>query len=68
MPAEIVMPVYVRVGETEAQWGTITFTAEDGPLTEGKIRSQTAAFLREAADRMENPSEDDEGVPDAAPE
>lgn len=65
MTAEITMPVVVRVGETEAQWGTITFTAEDGPLTEDMILRQTAAFLREAADRMENPSEDDEEVPDA---
>lgn len=67
MSEEIVMPVFVRVGETEAQWGTITFTAEDGPLTEDTIRRETAAFLREAADLVENPSEDDEGVDGAAP-
>lgn len=67
MAAEIVLPVVVRVGETEGQWGTITFTTEDGPLTEDKIRRETAAFFREAADRMENPTEDDEEVPDAAP-
>jgi hypothetical protein len=68
MAAEIVLPVIVRVGETEEQWGTITFTAEDGPLTEDKIRRETAAFFRAAADRLEHPdSYDDEGVDDAAP-
>lgn len=67
MSEEIVMPVFVRVGETEAQWGTITFTAEDGLFTEDTIRRETAAFLREAADLVENPSEDDEGVDGAAP-
>lgn len=69
MTAEITMPVVVRVGDTEEAWGTITFTAEDGPLTEDKIRRQTAAFFREAADRLENPGDDqdDEGVDGAAP-
>jgi hypothetical protein len=56
--AEIVMPVVVRVGETEVQWGTITFTDEDQPVTEDKIRRQTASFLREAADLLERPSEE----------
>lgn len=55
MAAEVVMPVVVRVGETEQQWGTITFTAEDEPITEEKIRQQTAEFLREAAERLEHP-------------
>ncbi len=67
-PEEIVMPVYVRVGETEGRWGTITLTAEDGLLNEGEIRRETAAFFRAAADRLENPGDDeDEGVPGAAP-
>jgi hypothetical protein len=64
MAAEVVMPVYVRVGKIGGHWGSITFTAEDGPLTEDVIRRETAAFLREAADRMENPTEE---VDDAAP-
>ncbi|MDX3637689.1 hypothetical protein PV728_47465 [Streptomyces europaeiscabiei] len=57
MAAEVVMPVIVRIGETEAQWGTITFTADDGPVTEGKILRETAAFLREAADLMDGKAE-----------
>lgn len=66
MAAEIVMPVIVRIGETEAQWGTITFATEDQPLTEDAIRRETLAFFREAIHQMENP--DDEGeVRDAAP-
>lgn len=66
MAAEVVMPVIVRVGETEAQWGTITFTTEDFPVTEAKIRQQTASFLRDAADALERP-DDTEGVDNAAP-
>jgi hypothetical protein len=64
--AKVVMPVIVRVGETEAQWGTITFTTEDFPITEEKIRQQTASFLREAADMLESP-DNTEGVDNAAP-
>ncbi|MGW3442185.1 hypothetical protein [Streptomyces sp. NPDC001076] len=67
-PGEVTLPVYVRVGETGGHWGTLTFTAEDGPLTEATIRRQTAAFFRAAADRLENPCDcEDEGVSDAAP-
>ncbi|MCG7203967.1 hypothetical protein [Streptomyces arenae] len=65
-PGEITLPVHVRVGDTEGHWGTITFPAGDGPLTEATIRRETAAFFREAADRLENPC-DCEEVPDAAP-
>lgn len=68
MAAEIVMPVVVRIGETEAQWGTITFSAEDLPLTEDKIRRATVEFFREAVDGLESPTEDDEEAEDAAPE
>lgn len=67
MAAEVVMPVIVRIGETEAQWGTITFTADDGPVTEEKILRETAAFLREAADRMDSKAEDEGEVDGAAP-
>ncbi|HEY8985660.1 MAG TPA: hypothetical protein VIU15_39580 [Streptomyces sp.] len=69
-PGEITLPVYVRVGETGGHWGSITFTPEDGPLTEEKIRAQTAAFFREAADRLENPDtyeEDEEQACASAP-
>lgn len=65
MAAEVTMPVIVRVGETEGNWGTITFTAEDGPVTEAVIWRETAAFLRDVATRMESMSKG-EGVPDAA--
>jgi len=68
MGTEVTMPVFVRVGDTEAQWGTITFTDEDGPLTESTIWREMAPFLRAVADRMENPAETGEGVDDAAPE
>ncbi|GAQ52073.1 hypothetical protein [Streptomyces acidiscabies] len=54
-PGEITLPVYVRVGEIGGHWGSITFTPEDGPVTEDKIRAQTAAFFREAAARLETP-------------
>lgn len=69
MAAEIVMPVFVRIGEIEAQWGEITFTDEDGPLTEGVFWRELAPFLRSVADQMENRAKGEEGeVPDAAPE
>lgn len=68
MATEIVMPVFVRIGEIEAQWGTITFTDEDGPLTEGLFWRELAPFLRTVADNMETRARDDEGEePDAAP-
>ncbi|MGW2209922.1 hypothetical protein [Streptomyces sp. NPDC001781] len=67
MAAEIVLPIVVRVGETEAQWGVITFPVGDGPLTEDTIRRETAAFFRAAVEQLERPAEHDEGVDDAAP-
>lgn len=63
MAAEIEMPVVVRVGDTEAEWGSITFTAEDGPLTEAAIWRATASFLRDVANLMETRSKD-KGVDD----
>ncbi|MFH9403268.1 hypothetical protein ACH4JS_26485 [Streptomyces sp. NPDC017638] len=68
MPTEITLPVAVRVGDTEAQWGTITLTEEDGPVTEDTIRRAAAAFFRTAVDILEHPRSDDaEEVDGAAP-
>ncbi|MCI3240281.1 hypothetical protein [Streptomyces spinosisporus] len=69
MPAEITLPVHVRVGDhIEARFGDITVQLADGGVPLSGVRTQLAAFLREAADVLENPSEDDdeqEEVPDA---
>ncbi|MFF8656816.1 hypothetical protein [Streptomyces huasconensis] len=71
MPAEIVWPVYVRVGDhPEAHFGDLALTATgaDGGLRLDvtECRARFAEFLRAAADVLENPSEDAEEVPDAA--
>lgn len=74
MPAEITLPVHVRVGDhPEAHFGdlTVPLTAAvvEGGLRIGiaEYRTRMAAFLRAAADAIENPSEDDEEATDAAP-
>lgn len=67
MPAVITLPVHVRVGDhIEAHFGDVTVELVDGGVPLSGVRTQLAAFLREAADVLENPSEDDEEeVPDA---
>ncbi|MFI1371337.1 hypothetical protein ACH4UY_04905 [Streptomyces longwoodensis] len=67
MAAQVSLPVYVRVGETEGRWGEITIEATDGALDVATLRREVAAFFRAAADDLENPATDDEEVPDAAP-
>jgi hypothetical protein len=69
MATEITLPVHVRVGDhIEARFGDITIGLVDGGVPLASVRAQLAAFLREAADVLENPSEDEdqEEVPDAA--
>lgn len=67
MPAEIKLPVYVRVGEQdEAHFGEVTISVPEGEATVSAVRRELAAFLRAAADEMENPSQDEEEVDDAA--
>ncbi|MBZ6250562.1 hypothetical protein KVH27_19540 [Streptomyces olivaceus] len=63
MAAEISLPVYVRVGDTEARWGELTIEASDGAADEQVTRRALAAFLRAAADHLETLAEE---VPDAA--
>lgn len=69
MPAEIKLPVYVRVGQApEAHFGDVTVPVQGDQITVKAYRREIAAFLRSAADELENPTTDDEGVDDAAPE
>lgn len=68
MPAEITLPVVVRVGETEGYWGEITIPVQDGVIDEVTARRETAAFFRAAADQLENPGDSEgEEVDSAAP-
>ncbi|MET7321513.1 hypothetical protein [Streptomyces sp. NPDC005549] len=64
---EISLPVYVRVGDTEElHLGDFTVDLANGTGALAYGRPQVAALLRAAADEVENPSEDDAEVPDAA--
>lgn len=67
MPTEITMPVIVRIGETEGRWGEITIETQDGEIDEVSLRRETAAFFRAAADRLENPGQDDEEADGGTP-
>ncbi|MFG2780815.1 hypothetical protein ACGFY7_23545 [Streptomyces prunicolor] len=65
MPAEIALPVFMRIGSgDEFHLGEITVDVDvtEATLTYG--RPELATFLRAAADAIENPSEE---VDDAAP-
>lgn len=67
MPAEITLPVYIRVGNhPEAHFGDVTIPVPDGEAKVSVFREEMAAFLRVAADELENASEDDKEVPGAA--
>ncbi|MET9973925.1 hypothetical protein ACFYOI_03580 [Streptomyces microflavus] len=65
MPAEITLPVFLRVGSTpEVRLGDFTMDLDgEGTLKYG--RPGLAQLLRAAADEVENPSPD-EGGDDAA--
>jgi hypothetical protein len=61
MPAEIKLPVYVRVGETpEAHFGDVTVPVEGDKITVWTYRREMAAFLRAAADALESPTNGEE--------
>lgn len=75
MPAAIRLPVHVRVGDfPEAHFGDLTLEltatpdADEMRLNVAEYKTQMAAFLRAAADAVENVREDDEEVDDAATE
>ncbi|MFF9199970.1 hypothetical protein ACF09L_32665 [Streptomyces sp. NPDC014779] len=61
------LPVYMRIGaapEFHLSDLTLDLADEGGALQYG--RPELAAMLRAAADAIENPTEPDEEVPDAA--
>lgn len=67
MAVVVNLPVHMRVGDGE-EFHLGDFEVDvngDGTLRYG--RQQLAEMLRAAADEIENPSEDDEGVTGAAP-
>ena len=66
MAADAKLPVHVRVGDTEACWGSVRVPVVDGRLDEGAFRREMAAFLRAAAECLEKSSvdEDREDAPD----
>lgn len=62
-------PVFMRVGDTEEfHLGDFTVDLVDGVGALKYGRPELASLLRAAADEIENPTEGDEGVDDAAPE
>ncbi len=64
----VAFPVFMRVGDTEEfHLGDFTVDLLDGVGALRYGRPELAALLRAAADEIENPSKDDEGVDDAAP-
>lgn len=71
MPAEITLPVFMRIGpaKNEVQIGEYTFPVQPGNDAAGRAtsfdRAALAALLRAAAEEIESRS-DDEGVSDAA--
>ncbi|MGX1116398.1 hypothetical protein RKD37_001761 [Streptomyces ambofaciens] len=66
MTAVINLPVYMRLGNTdECHIGDIDIDV-NGDDTLQWEPPEMAALLRAAADAIDNPSEDDEEVPDAA--
>ena len=67
MAAEIVLPVYVRVGGTEACWGSVTVPLTGGAVDETAFRREMTGFLRGAADCLENPTEDSEEADGGTP-
>jgi hypothetical protein len=61
MSAEIELPVHVRVGETEACWGSVRIPVSDGCMDGRAFRREMAAFLRAAADHLEKSDVGQEG-------
>lgn len=65
MAALVNLPVVLRIGEVEAEIGTIEISVGGMGWATG-TRKTIADMLRAAADAYEHPSPDEE-VPDAAP-
>lgn len=66
---DLTLPVYMRVGDTEEfHLGDFSVDLVDGVGALRYGRPELAAMLRAAADEIENPSTDDVGVDDVAPE
>lgn len=65
---DVTLPVFMRVGDTEEfHLGDFTVDLVDGVGALRYGRPELAAMLRAAADEIENPTVDAEGVEDAAP-
>jgi hypothetical protein len=61
MPAEIVLPVYVRVCDSdEIHIGDVALPVTDDEVKVPGFRAEMAAFYRALADVLEKPDEDDE--------
>ncbi len=60
MPVEISLPVHVRVGDTEARWGSVSAPVTDGKVDEAALRHALADFLRTAATCLETLDPDGE--------
>ncbi|WP_030847388.1 hypothetical protein [Streptomyces griseus] len=67
MPAEITLPVRVRVGDMpESHIGDLTLPVADDGIDLSTLRLELADFYRDVADALDQPIED-EGDDDAAP-
>lgn len=54
MPAEISLPVFVRVGDSEeTHLGDVTFPVQGDEVQVAGLRSEMAAFYRALADALE---------------
>jgi hypothetical protein len=59
MPAEIVLPVYIRVGDSdETHLGDVALPVQGDEVKVTGFRTEMAAFYRALADALENPSEE----------
>ncbi|MBL1100135.1 hypothetical protein [Streptomyces coffeae] len=67
MALEMKLPVQIRAGETEACWGSVTVKVTESGIDKAAFPREMALFLRAAADHLENPGENDEGVENGAP-
>ncbi|MFI7009984.1 hypothetical protein [Streptomyces sp. NPDC050145] len=61
MTAEIVLPVHLRIGDSECRLGTVTLEAQQ------PIGHDVAEFLRAAADAYERATLDQDDRPDPHP-
>ncbi|MFG3349509.1 hypothetical protein ACGF1Z_31180 [Streptomyces sp. NPDC048018] len=65
MPAEISLPVYMRVGDSpEQELGTLTMPISGGQVELSVLRVELATFYRALADAVEHPPQDDKEATD----